>query len=239
MRTHQQLKIKLFMDGAEIESMRLAVATMPYIRGFTTNPTLMRKAGVTDYTGFAKEVIGVVKGLPISFEVFSDEFSEMEREARVIHSWGPNASVKIPITNTRAESSIPLIKHLSADGIPLNITAMMTLDQVRDVGQALHPHTPSIVSVFAGRIADAGRDPVPLMRQAAEILRDRPKAELLWASPREVLNVVQAEDTGCKIITATRDILAKLPLLGKDLAEYSLDTVKMFYNDAKAAGFKI
>ena len=239
MRTYDQLKVKLFMDGAEIESMRLAVATMPHIKGFTTNPTLMRKAGVTDYTAFAKEVISVVKGLPISFEVFSDEFSEMEREARIIHSWGPNASVKIPITNTRAKSSIPLIKRLSADGIPLNITAIMTLDQVREVEQALHPDTPSIVSVFAGRIADAGIDPVPLMRRAAEILRDRPKAELLWASPREVLNVVQAEDTGCKIITATRDVLAKLPLLGKDLVEYSLDTVKMFYNDAKAAGFKI
>jgi transaldolase len=239
MRTYDKLKVKLFMDGAEIESMRLAVAAMPHIKGFTTNPTLMRKAGVTDYTAFAKEVISVVKGLPISFEVFSDEFSEMEREAHIIHSWGPNASVKIPITNTRAESSIPLIKRLSADGIPLNITAIMTLDQVREVEQALHADTPGIVSVFAGRIADAGIDPVPLMRRAAEILRDRPKAELLWASPREVLNVVQAEDTGCKIITATRDVLAKLPLLGKDLVEYSLDTVKMFYNDAKAAGFKI
>jgi transaldolase len=239
MRTYDQLKVKLFMDGAEIDGMRLAVATMPHIKGFTTNPTLMRKAGVTDYTAFAKEVISVVKGLPISFEVFSDEFSEMEREARIIHSWGPNASVKIPITNTRAESSIPLIKRLSADRIPLNITAIMTLDQIHEVEQALHADTPSIVSVFAGRIADAGIDPVPLMRRAAGILRDRPKAELLWASPREVLNVVQAEDTGCKIITATRDVLAKLPLLGKDLVEYSLDTVKMFYNDAKAAGFKI
>ncbi len=239
MRTADQLKIKLFMDGAEIESIRAAIASMPHIKGFTTNPTLMRKAGVKDYAAFAKEAISVVKGLSISFEVFSDEFFEMEREARIIHSWGPNASVKIPITNTRAESSIPLIRHLSADGIPLNITAIMTNDQVRAVGQALHPDIPSIVSVFAGRIADAGLDPVPLMRQAAEILRDRPKAELLWASPREVLNIVQAEETGCKIITATKDILAKLPLLGRDLTEYSLDTVKMFYNDAAAAGYKI
>jgi transaldolase len=239
MRTHDKLKLKIFMDGAEVESMRQAVATMPYIKGFTTNPTLMRKAGVTDYTAFAKEVISVVNGLPISFEVFSDEFSEMEREARIIHSWGPNASVKIPITNTRAESSAPLIKRLSAAGIPLNITAIMTLDQVREVKEAIHLDTPSIVSVFAGRIADAGIDPVPVMRQAAEILRDRPKAELLWASPREVLNVVQAEETGCHIITATKDVILKLPTLGKDLVEFSLDTVKMFYNDAVSAGFSI
>lgn len=239
MAKYDQLKIKLFMDGADVDSMRTAVETMPHIKGFTTNPTLMRKAGITDYTSFAKEVLAAVKGMPISFEVFSDEFAEMEREGRIIHSWGPNASVKIPVTNTRAESAAPLIRRLSAEGVPLNITAILTLDQVREVGEALHPDTPSIVSVFAGRIADAGVDPVPLMKQAAEILRSRPKAELLWASPREVLNVLQAEESGCKIITATKDILAKLPLFGKDLREYSLDTVKMFWNDAKAAGYKI
>lgn len=236
---YHDLKIKLFMDGAEIEGMRSAVAHMPHIKGFTTNPTLMRKAGITDYTAFAKEVIKAVNGMPISFEVFSDEFGEMEREGRIIHSWGRNASVKIPVTNTRAESAAPLIRQLSSEGVPLNVTAILTLDQVREVAEALDPNTPSIVSVFAGRVADAGIDPVPLMREASAILKNRPKAELLWASPREVLNVLQAEETGCHIITATKDILAKLPLLGKDLTEYSLDTVRMFWNDAKAAGFKI
>ena len=234
-----QLKIKLFMDGADIDSMRSAVAAMPHVKGFTTNPTLMRKARVTDYTAFAKEVIAVVKGMPISFEVFSDEFAEMEREARVIHSWGPNASVKIPVTNTRGESAAPLIERLSSEGVPLNVTAILALDQVREVAGALHPDSRSIVSVFAGRIADTGVDPVPLMREASSILKDRPNAELLWASPREVLNVLQAEQSGCHIITAAKDILAKLPLLGKDLKDYSLETVKMFWNDAKAAGYRI
>ena len=233
------LKIKLFMDGAEVESMRSAVATMPHIKGFTTNPTLMRKAGITDYTAFAEEVIAAVNGMPISFEVFSDDFAEMEREGRIIHSWGSNASVKIPVTNTKGESAAPLIHRLSSEGVPLNVTAILTLDQVREVAEALDPATPSIVSVFAGRIADAGVDPVPVMREAAAILKHLPKAELLWASPREVLNVIQAEETGCHIITATKDILAKLPLLGKDLTAYSLDTVKMFWNDAKAAEYRI
>ena len=163
----------------------------------------------------------------------------MEREGRIIHSWGPNASVKIPVTNTEGQSAAPLIRRLSSEGVPLNVTAILTLDQVREIAEALHPETASIVSVFAGRIADAGVDPVPVMREAAEVLKSRPRAELLWASPREVLNVLQAEETGCHIITATSDILAKLPLLGKDLAEYSLDTVKMFWNDAKTAGYKI
>ena len=239
MARYDELKIKLFMDGAEVEGMRSAVATMPHIKGFTTNPTLMRKAGITDYTAFAKEVITAVNGMPISFEVFSDDFAEMEREGRIIHSWGPNASVKIPVTNTEGKSAAPLIRQLSSEGVPLNVTAILTLDQVRAVAEALDPNTPSIVSVFAGRIADAGVDPVPLMREAAGILKHLPRAELLWASPREVLNVLQAEETGCHIITATKDILAKLPLFGKDLAEYSLETVKMFWNDAKAAGYKI
>ncbi len=239
MARYDDLRIKLFMDGAEVEGMRSAVATMPHIKGFTTNPTLMRKAGITDYSAFAKQVLAVVKGMPISFEVFSDDFAEMEREGRIIHSWGPNASVKIPVTNTEGQSAAPLIRRLSSEGVPLNVTAILTLDQVREIAEALHPETASIVSVFAGRIADAGVDPVPVMREAAEVLKSRPRAELLWASPREVLNVLQAEETGCHIITATSDILAKLPLLGKDLAEYSLDTVKMFWNDAKTAGYKI
>lgn len=236
---YDDLKIKLFMDGAEVESMRSAVATMSHIKGFTTNPTLMRKAGITDYTAFAKEVIAAVNGMPISFEVFSDDFAEMEREGRIIHSWGPNASVKIPVTNIAGASAAPVIRRLSSEGVPLNVTAILTLDQVKEVAEALDPATPSIVSVFAGRIADAGVDPVPVMREAAAILKNLPKAELLWASPREVLNVLQAEETGCHIITATKDILAKLPLFGKDLSEYSLDTVKMFWNDAKIAGYKI
>ena len=239
MARYDDLRIKLFMDGAEVEGMRSAVATMPHIKGFTTNPTLMRKAGITDYSAFAKQVLAVVEGMPISFEVFSDDFAEMEREGRIIHSWGPNASVKIPVTNTEGQSAAPLIRRLSSEGVPLNVTAILTLDQVREIAEALHPETASIVSVFAGRIADAGVDPVPVMREAAEVLKSRPRAELLWASPREVLNVLQAEETGCHIITATSDILAKLPLLGKDLAEYSLDTVKMFWNDAKTAGYKI
>ena len=239
MARYHDLKIKLFMDGAEVEGMRSAVATMPHIKGFTTNPTLMRKVGITDYTAFAKEVITAVNGMPISFEVFSDDFAEMEREGRIIHSWGSNASVKIPVTNTTGASAAPLIRRLSSEGVPLNVTAILTLDQVKEVAEALDPATPSIVSVFAGRIADAGVDPVPVMREAASILKNLPKAELLWASPREVLNVLQAEETGCHIITATKDILAKLPLFGKDLTEYSLDTVKMFWNDAKAAGFQI
>ena len=236
---YERLEIKLFLDGADLESIRAAVATMPHIKGFTTNPTLMRKAGVTDYAAFAAQAIEAVKGMPVSFEAFSDEFAEMEREARIIHSWASNAIVKIPITNTRAESAVPLIARLSAEGVLINVTAMLTIEQVREVAAALHPDTPSIVSVFAGRIADAGVDPIPMMKEAAKILETRPNAELLWASPREVLNVLQAEQSGCKIITATKDVLAKLPLLGKDLAEYSLETVKMFWNDAKAAGYRI
>lgn len=236
---HNQLKIKLFMDGADVEGMRSAVARMPHIKGFTTNPTLMRKAGVTDYAGFAREVLAAVDGRPVSFEVFSDDFCEMEREARIIHGWGPNASVKIPVTNTRGESAAPLIRKLAAEGVPLNVTAILTLDQVRDVAEALHEDTPAIVSVFAGRIADAGVDPVPLMTQARRLLDRLPRAELLWASPREVLNVVQAEAVGCHIITATKDVLAKLPILGRDLADYSLETVRMFWSDAREAGFRI
>jgi transaldolase len=234
----QSLKIKLFLDGAELAAMR-AMAAKPMIQGFTTNPTLMRKAGVADYAAFAREALQVVEGKPISFEVFSDDFATMEREARVIASWGGRTYVKIPVTNTKGESSAKLIKKLSAEGIALNVTAILTLDQVREVGAALSPATPSIVSVFAGRIADTGVDPVPVMSEAVEILAQRPKAELLWASPRELLNVFQADECGCHIITATADILGKLAIIGKNLQEYSLETVSMFYKDAKAAGYRL
>lgn len=236
---HRSLKIKIFLDGAEVDSMRAALTAMPFVRGFTTNPTLMRKAGVSDYAAFAQEAIAAVGGLPISFEVFSDEFDEMERQARTIRGWGGNTFIKVPITNTRGDSSIPLIERLSAEGIPVNVTALLTLEQVRAVARVLAPATPAIVSVFAGRIADTGIDPVPVMTEAVALLADRPKAELLWASPREVLNVVQADSCGCGIITATKDILAKLPLLGRDLTAYSLETVRMFYDDAKAAGYEL
>jgi transaldolase len=233
------LRIKLFLDGAELPAMKDAVATNPLIKGFTTNPTLMRKAGVTDYAAFAKEAIAVVGERSISFEVFSDDFETMEREARLIHTWGGNTYVKIPVTNTKGASSAALIRKLSAEGIPLNVTAILTVEQVREVARALHANTPSIVSVFAGRIADSGVDPMPHMAECARILKDRPKAELLWASPRELLNVFQADDVGCHIITATKDILAKLSLVGKDLKQYSLETVQMFYKDARAAGYQL
>jgi transaldolase len=232
------LTIKLFMDGADLNAIR-TLAADPKIKGFTTNPTLMRKAGITDYAAFAREAIRLVGEKSISFEVFSDDFAAMEREARIIASWGGNTCVKIPITNTRAESAAPLIRKLSQERIRLNVTAILTLDQVRTVAGALDPATPSIVSVFAGRIADTGVDPVPLMTEAVAILRDRPKAELLWASPRELLNVFQADQCGCHIITATPDLLGKLSLVGKNLGEYSLETVKMFYNDATAARYSL
>ncbi|HUI18753.1 MAG TPA: transaldolase [Alphaproteobacteria bacterium] len=233
------LRIRLFLDGAELPAMKEAVASNPLIKGFTTNPTLMRKAGITDYAAFAKEAIAAVGERSISFEVFSDDFETMEREAREIHTWGGNTYVKIPVTNTKGVSSAGLIRKLSAEGIPLNVTAILTPAQVREVGAALAAKTPSIVSVFAGRIADSGVDPMPLMRECVGILRDRPRAELLWASPRELLNVFQAEEVGCHIITATKDVLAKLSLVGKDLTQYSLETVQMFYRDAHAAGYQL
>lgn len=233
-----QLKVKLFQDGAEIKSM-IAARERGGVAGFTTNPTLMRKAGVTDFKAFALRAIEAIPDLPISFEVFSDDFDTMEREAREIASWGGDTYVKIPISNTKGESSGALIRKLSAEGFSINVTAMLTLDQVREVAAAAQPNSRTIVSVFAGRIADTGVDPVPIMREAAAILRPLAKAELLWASPREVLNVVQADECGCHIITATPDILAKLALFGKDLAAYSLETVKMFHDDARAAGFRL
>ncbi|MGN6186010.1 MAG: transaldolase [Thermoanaerobaculia bacterium] len=232
------LKIAIYADGADVRDM-VAARDAGLVKGFTTNPTLMRKVGITDDQAFAKEALAATGDMPISFEVFADEFDEMERQAKLIATWGDSVFVKIPITNTKGESSIPLIQRLSAAGVKLNVTAILTLQQVREVVDALDANVPAIVSVFAGRIADTGRDPVPLMREAAEICSAKPKAELLWASPRELLNIFQAEETGCKIITVTSDILKKLAMVGKSLDELSLDTVKMFYNDASAAGFKL
>jgi transaldolase len=230
--------ISIYADGAEVSDLH-AARQGGLVTGFTTNPTLMRKVGVTDYVAFAKDALVAAGGLPISFEVFADEFDEMERQARLIATWGDAVFVKIPITNTRGESSIPLITSLSAAGVQLNITAILTLEQVREVVEAIDSQVPAIVSVFAGRIADTGRDPVPLMREAAEIVARKPKAQLLWASPRELLNIFQAEECGCHIITVTPDLLRKLAMVGKPLDELSLDTVKMFYNDAKAAGYTL
>ena len=233
-----KFRIKIFADGANLEEMVRAYRSGT-VQGFTTNPTLMRKAGVSDYESFARKVLGEIPDLPISFEVFSDEMSEMARQARKIAEWGSNVYVKIPVTNTSGEFTGRVIKGLSEDGIKLNITAMLTLDQVRWVSEALSETTQAIVSVFGGRIADTGREPVPIMREALQILRSRPLAELLWASPREVLNIVQADAIGCHIITVTNDLLKKVPILGTDLADMSLQTVKMFHDDARAAGFHL
>ena len=238
LRTIDQLKVKIFADGADKAGM-LEMYAKPYIKGLTTNPTLMRKAGITDYKAFAKEVLQAIPDRSISFEVFSDEFKEMEREAMEIAGWGKNVYVKVPITNTRRESSHELVRKLSRNGVKVNVTALLNLDQVREVGAVLNPEVPSYVSVFAGRIADTGRDPVPIMAAAVEVLSSNPKAELIWASPRELLNIYHADEIGCHIITVTSDILRKLHLIGRDLGEYSLDTVKMFHDDAKAAGYSL
>jgi transaldolase len=233
-----KLRIKLFADGADKKGM-LEMYGHPWIQGFTTNPTLMRKAGVTDYRAFAREVLGAITDRPISFEVFSDEFAEMERQAREIASWGHNVYVKIPVTNTRGQPSYELVQQLSRAGIKLNVTAVFTLEQVRDVVAHLDPRTPAYVSVFAGRIADTGRDPMPHMAAALALVRLSPSAELIWASPRELLNVFHAEAVGCDIITMTNDLLAKLTSAGKDLGQFSLETVKMFRDDAVKAGFTL
>ena len=232
------LKIKIFADGADVKGMRAAAAD-PRIMGFTTNPTLMRAAGVSDYRAFAKDVLAFITDRPVSFEVFADEFPAMADQAREIASWGDNVYVKIPVSNTRGDFAGSLISRLSHQGIKLNVTAIMTLAQVADVSQALAPDTPAVVSVFAGRIADTGRDPVPHMVEALGLLRNRPRAELLWASPRELLNIFQADAIGCHIITVTNDLLKKLALVGKDLDAYSRETVSMFYKDATAAGYDI
>jgi transaldolase len=232
------LKVKLFADGADKRAMLQHYAS-PHIQGFTTNPTLMRKAGVTNYETFARDVLSVIPDRPISFEVFADDFREMARQAHKIAAWGDNVYVKIPVTNTRGEPSLDLIRQLSHSGVKLNVTALLALDQVRDVACALAGGVPAYVSVFAGRVADSGRDPVPLMASAVELLRPHPGLELIWASPRELLNVFQADSIGCHIITATSDILNKLTLIGKDLHAYSLETVRMFYEDAAAAQFSL
>ncbi|HTE48970.1 MAG TPA: transaldolase [Candidatus Paceibacterota bacterium] len=238
MKTVNDLRVKIFADGADKAGM-LEMYKKSFIKGLTTNPTLMNKAGIKDYGAFTKDVLSIIKDKPISFEVFSDDFDEMERQALKIASWGDNVYVKIPITNTKQVSSCPLIKKLVSRNVKLNVTAIMTLAQVRDVLAVLSTNVPSYISVFAGRIADTGRDPVPLMSDAVKLLKNNPKAELIWASPRELFNIFQADEIGCHIITVTNDILKKLSLVGYDLDKYSLDTVKMFYNDAQSAGFNI
>jgi transaldolase len=235
----ENLNVKIFADGADLEGM-FSLYRNPLIKGLTTNPTLMRKAGIQDYESFAKDALAFIKDKPISFEVFSDEFLEMKRQALKIRDWQQNVYVKIPITNSRGETSIPLIRKLAQARVQLNVTAILTLKQVREVGAALHPDVPAVVSVFAGRIADTGRDPVPLMSASKILLEELPKAELLWASVREVLNLIQADDCGCHIVTVPHDILNKaLKLVGTDLELLSLDTVKMFAQDAERAGFQL
>ena len=234
----RQLKVKIFADGADFDSI-VKLSGNPIVRGFTTNPSLVRKAGVTDYEEFGRKLLAAVPNRPVSLEVFADDFAEMARQARAIATWGPNVNVKIPVTNTKKEFSGDLIRELSGDGVVVNVTAILTLDQVRRVTACLSPKTPAIVSVFAGRIADTGVDPLPLMAEAVSILKARPKAELIWASPRELLNIFQADEIGCHIITVTNDILNKLSLVDKDLEAYSLETVEMFRRDALAAGFTI
>jgi transaldolase len=233
-----ELTVKLFADGADAAGMR-ELHRNPLIRGFTTNPTLMRKAGVTDYQAFARDILQAISDRPISFEVFSDEFAEMERQALEISQWGKNVYVKIPITNTRGESSYDLVRRLAGHGVKVNVTAMLPMDQVVHILPALQNAASAYVSVFAGRIADTGRDPVPIMAAAVELLRPYPNVELIWASPRELLNIFQADAIGCHIVTATHDILSKLHLVGKDLHTFSLDTVKMFFEDAQKAGYTL
>jgi transaldolase len=233
------LQVKIFADGADLEGM-ISLYRNPLIKGLTTNPTLMRKAGILDYEYFAKDALAFIKDKPISFEVFSDEFSEMKRQALKIRDWQQNVYVKIPITNSRGESSVPLIEELAREKVQLNVTAILTLKQVRGVAEVLHPDVPAVVSVFAGRIADTGKDPEAIMRASKELLADLPKAELLWASVREVLNIIQADNCGCDIVTVPHDILNKaLHLVGMDLEALSLDTVKMFAQDAEKAGFRL
>jgi transaldolase len=233
-----KLRVKIFADGADRAGM-LDLYRNPIIKGFTTNPTLMRSAGITDYEAFARDIVAAIPDRPISLEVFSDDFREMEAQARRIASWGANVYVKVPITNTHGEPTVPLVRMLSRSGVKLNVTALMTLSQVRDVAAALASGAPSCVSVFAGRIADTGRDPVPIMAAAVQMLAPYPQIELIWASPRELLNVFHADQVGCHIITVTHDTLKKVTLVGKDLDEYSLETVKMFHNDAVKAGFTL
>lgn len=232
------LKIKLFCDGADFDSI-MALYADPQVRGFTTNPTLMRKAGVLDYEAFARKILNAIRDRPVSFEVFADDIEGMEAQALAIASWGKNTNVKIPVTDQAGRFMGPLIYRLSRSGVVLNVTAILTLDQVERVAQVLDPDTPAIISVFAGRIADTGVDPIPLMKNAIRIIRFHPKAELLWASPREVLNIFQADEAGCDIITVPPEILRKLSLVGKNLVTYSQETVRMFHRDAREAAYRI
>jgi transaldolase len=234
----KRLKTKIFADGADLEGIR-SLAADRRIGGFTTNPTLMRKAGIRDYAAFAAAALEVVAGRPISFEVFADDEPEMERQARLIATWGDDVYVKIPVSNTAGQSTAALVRRLSRDGIKLNVTALMIAEQVHEVATALAGGAPAYISVFAGRVADTGRDPLPILRESLRIMAPQPQLELIWASPRELLNVFQADEIGCHIITVTNDILAKLNLVGKDLLEYSLDTVKMFHRDASEAAFAV
>jgi transaldolase len=238
MKTLDQLNVKIYADGADLDGI-LELYQNPYITGFTTNPTLMRKSGISDYERFSRQVLEKIKDRPISFEVFSDEFPEMERQARKMATWGENVYVKIPVMNTRRESSVELVHRLASEGVKLNVTALMTLKQVSLISEALQSHAPSYISIFAGRIADTGRDPMPLMKKAVEIMSPFKVQELIWASPRELLNIFHADEIGCHVITVTHDVLKKLSLVGKDLDEYSLDTVKMFHEDALKAGYQL
>lgn len=234
----EDLRVKIFADGAELEGIRLLYAN-PLIKGFTTNPTLMHKVGIRDYERFALDLLDLVPDRPISFEVFSDEFAEMERQARRMAAWGEHVYVKIPVTTTEGDGTGEVLRRLAADGVKVNCTGLMTLEQVSAVAEVMGVATPGCVSVFAGRIADTGVDPVPVMRSALEILDEHPNLELIWASPRELLNVVQADQIGCDIITVTHDLLKKLPQIGRDLTEFSLETVRMFHRDAVSAGFDL
>lgn len=234
----EELKTKIFADGAHKNGI-LEMYEKPYIKGFTTNPTLMKKAGIKNYKEFAFDILSMINGKSISFEVFSDDFKEMEKQAREIATWGENVYVKIPITNTKNESTSTLIKRLSNENVRVNVTAMMTVDQVKQVLPALENSPGAYVSIFAGRIADTGRDPIPIMKQALELLSYNDRLELIWASPRELLNIFQANEIGCHVITVTKNILDKIPNINKELDVYSLETVKMFYNDAQFAGYKI
>jgi transaldolase len=233
-----ELKVKIFADGADYDGI-VKMSRNPVIKGFTTNPSLMRKAGVDDYEAFARRVLAAVPDRPVSFEVFADDFASMAEQARIIAAWGPNVNVKIPVTNTKGQSSSELLRTLSSEGVVLNVTAIFTLDQVRAVADALDPATPAIVSVFAGRIADTGVDPIPHMLACKQILGSRPKAGLLWASTRELLNIFHAEESSCDIVTVPNEFLTKLDLVGKDLLEYSRETVQTFYKDATAAAYQI
>ncbi len=238
MKSVSELKIQLFADGADKASM-VDLSRQPYIKGFTTNPTLMRKAGVTDYERFAREILDHIPDRPVCFEVLADDETEMRREAHKIAAWGSNVCVKIPVTNTRRQPMYNLIRGLSAEGIRVNATAVLAFDQVRQVARALKDGGPSYISVFAGRIADTGRDPVPLMQSALELMASNRNSQLVWASPRELLNIFQADQIGCHVITVTPDVLKKIPLIGKDLHDFSLETVQMFYDDAVRSGYKL